>query len=363
LCTSPNQSPFSGFRPSEQGYPNGFLSIQNVNTLLVRVNQVPFNLRTGYTQTWHLIIQRELMDGWVLDVGYVGTRGSKLMILGDLNQARPNAASENLTLQARRPIREFGYIQSAFDGGYLHYHAFQAKLERRFSGGFYLLNSFTWSKSIDNASGHLEAQNGDNSRVNMADLAGERGLSGYDQPFNNTTTLLYDVPFGRGRKYGASLHRAADFALCGWRLTAINFAASGTPVNLSYSPAAEFQVSGAPTYRPNITGNPLVPEAQRSPANWLNRDTVALPTDPSRPFGNAGRNIVRGPGLHQLNFGLHKDFVITESRRFEFRMEAFNFLNKTNFSNPNGNRSSGAFGTVTATQPAREIQFALRYAF
>ena len=98
-------------------------------------------------------------------------------------------------------------------------------------------------------------------------------------------------------------------------------------------------------------------------AQWLNPATVSLPTDITQPFGNAGRNIVRGPSYHAMNFGLHKDFQITERQKFEFRLEAFNFLNKTNLNAPVGNRSANNFGSITGTQPAREIQFALRYAF
>jgi len=159
------------------------------------------------------------------------------------------------------------------------------------------------------------------------------------------------------------MNRAADLLVGGWRMTTINFMNSGVPVNLTYSPSSQFQVSGAPSYRPNLVGNPLVPEDQRSPARWLDAAAVVLPTDPSQPFGNAGRNAIYGPSFYQMNFGLHKDFAISESKRIEFRSEAFNLLNKTNFNNPNGNRSSGAFGTITSTQQARQIQFALRFAF
>jgi hypothetical protein len=363
LCTSTAQGPNACFRTAEQGYPDNFLSLANIRQINTRTNMIPRNLRSGYNQNWHFSIQQELFKSWVLDVAYVGTKANKLMILGDFNQARANNAGEALALQPRRPIQNFGYIQTAFDGGFLDYHAFQAKIEKRFSGGFYFLNSFTWGKAIDNASGHLEAQNGDNSRVNFRALDQEKGLSGYNQRFNNTTTLLYDLPFGKGHKIGDSWHKAADLVAGGWRLSVINFAATGTPVNLTYNPSSTFQVSGAPSYRPNISGDPLTPAGQRGPANWLNAANVLLPTDITRPFGNAGRNIVDGPSLHQMNFGLHKDFRITESQKLEFRMEAFNFLNKTNFGTPTGNRSSNAFGTIASTQPAREIQFALRYAF
>ncbi|MBK9170147.1 MAG: TonB-dependent receptor [Bryobacterales bacterium] len=363
LCTSLNQRPDTCFRPTEQGYPNDFLSLANVNQTIVRTNHIPFDFRTSYVQNWHFTIQREITRNLVLDVAYVGNRGVGLMILGDLNQADPNQPGQNIALQFRRPIQDFGYIQSAFGGGFLNYHGLQAKVERRFDAGFYLLNSFTWSKAIDNASGHLESQNGDNSRVNYRDIRNERGVSGYNQPFNNTTTVIFDLPYGRGRKFGADIPRIADAFIGGWRLTAINSMTSGLPVNLTYSPASQFQVSGAPSYRPNLLGDPVTPEGQRSHLNYLNRDTVALPTDPSRPFGNAGRNIVRGPNFFQLDLGIHKDFLVTESHRLEFRTEMFNTLNRTNFTSPNGNRSSGAFGTINSTFPAREIQFALKYVF
>jgi len=364
LCATPNQDPSTCFLPMEQGFPNNFLTPANIRQRSVRANHIPFELPSGNVESWHFTIQRTLASGWVLDLGYVGTKGRDLMILGDLNQSRPNNIGENLSVDARRPIQEFGFIQTAFPGGFLDYHAFQAKLERRFSAGFYLLNSFTWSKAIDNASGHLEVQNGDNSRVNYLDLRNEKGLSGYDQPFSNTTTLLYDLPAGKGRRFGSGWSRPADFALGGWRLTAINFLTSGTPVNLSYSPASAQQVSGAPTYRPDIIGDAKTPAASRTVQRWLNPDTVIAPAAVNRPFGNAGRNTVRGPALYQLNLGLHKDFAITESKTLEFRMEAFNLFNTTNLGTPNANRSSGAFGSITGlTQPAREIQFALRFAF
>jgi hypothetical protein len=363
LCTSTAQAPGACFRPTEQGYPDNFLSLSNVKQVNVRANYIPSDFKTSYIQTWHFTLQRELAKDFTVDLGYVGTRGVGLMILGDYNQARVNGATENLSLQARRPIQNFGYIQAAFGGGFLSYHAFQFKVEKRFSQGFYFLNAFTWSKSIDNASGHLEANNGDNSRVNYRDLRNERGLGGYDQPFNNTTTVVYDLPFGKSHKFGSNWNRPTDLLLGGWRLTGINTMNSGNPVNLTYSPSSTFQVSGAPNYRPNITGDPMLPESQRTPQLWLNPATVVIPTDRTQPFGNAGRNIVRAPSLYQLDLGLHKDFSVTETFKLSFRTEAFNLFNRTNFGPPNGNRSSNSFGSITSTYPARQVQFALKLMF
>jgi hypothetical protein len=361
LCTSNSQVPGTCFRTTEMGYPDNFLSLSNVKQINVRANYIPADYRTSYIQNWHFTIQQELAKDFVLDLGYVGTRGVGLMILGDYNQARVN--TDGTSLQARRPNQSFGLIQIAFGGGALSYHALQAKLEKRFSGGFYLLNSFTWSKAIDNASGHLEASNGDNSRVNFRNLPGDRGVSGYDQPFNNTTTVVYDLPFGAKQKFGSSWNKATDYVLGGWRLTGINTMASGNPVNLSYSPASDFQVSGSPTYRPNVTGDPMMPEAQRDRLHWLNPATVSAPTDRTQPFGNAGRNIARAPSLFQLDLGLHKDFPVTERFKVSFRTEAFNLFNKTNFGPPNANISNTNFGTITSTYPARQLQFGLKVLF
>ncbi len=363
LCTNNTQAPGTCFRTTQQGYPDGFLSVNNTKQINVRTNYIPQDYKTSYIQTWHVTVQRELAKGLVLDLGYVGTRGVGLMILGDYNQARPNGPTENLSLQSRRPIQAFGLIQVAYGGGFLNYNALQMKLEKRYSAGVYILNSFTWSKAIDNASGHLEANNGDNSRVNFRDLKSEKGLGGYDQPFNDTTTVLYDLPFGKGKKMGGNWNQATDTLLGGWRLSMVNTMTTGVPVNLTYSPASAFSVSGSPNYRPNIIGDPMAPAGSRTPQQWLNPANVVVPTDRSQPFGNAGRNIARAPNFYQMDLGLHKDFALTERFKLSFRTEAFNLLNKTNFSAPNGNRSNSVFGTITSTYPARQLQFGLKLLF
>jgi len=171
----------------------------------------------------------------------------------------------------------------------------QVKVERRWSDGLYLLNSFTWSRARDNASGHLETANGDNSRVNYANIAGEFGTSGYNQPLNNTTSVVWELPFGAGRRWGTDMHPLADAIVGGWRITAINLISSGLPVNLTYSPSAQFSVSGTPTYRPNISGE--IYASDPTIDNWFNRDNITIPTDRTQPFGNAPRNAARGPKI------------------------------------------------------------------
>jgi hypothetical protein len=361
LCVG-NANPTTCFRTTQQGYPEGYTTPASFNPLNVRVNYIPKDTPTGNVTSWHASVQREILQNLLVDVGYVGNKSRDILILGDFNQARPNAAGENSSLQARRPIQGFQEIQAAFAGGKGDYHALQVKVERRYSKGLYLLNSFTYSRARDNASGHLEVQNNDNSRVNYRDLVGEFGRSGYDQPLNNTTSVVWELPFGAGRKFASSMSPVMEGVLGGWRLVAINTSTSGMPVNLSYSPTAAFSVGGTVTYRPNLVGDPLTPDGGIS--NYLNPATVVIPTDQTQPFGNAPRNAVRGPSFNQLDLGLHKSFALPGGeKRIEARVEAFNAFNHTNFNTVNANRSNANFGTITSTFPARQLQLGVKFYF
>lgn len=357
------QNPATCFRTTQEGYPAGFLDPSRVTTLTARTNYSPADNRTSYTMSWHFTIQQELAKDLVLDVAYVGNRSNKLIILSDVNESRLNNPGENLTVLQRRPIPGFNYIQGSFSGGWANYNALQAKLERRFSRGFYLLNSFTYSKALDNASGHLETQNGDDSRVHFTQLQQNKAVSGYNQTLNNTLTLVWDLPFGKGQAFGSNWGGAANAVLGGWRLTQITTITSGAPVNLRYSPVARQQVASAGTYRPNVVGDPKTANGEWF--NYLNpANVVIVPSTESNPFGNVGRNTVVGPGLYQTDLGLHKAFPLPkEGWNIEFRAEFFNLTNRTNFSNPEGNRSATNYGTISSTGPARQTQFALKLNF
>ncbi len=360
------------FRLTQQGYPAGMTDSANFSTALTRTNYTPADYRTSYVQSWHFTIQQELARNLVFDIAYVGNRSNGLMILGDYNQARPNAPGQNIPLIQRRPISGYDYIQISYGGGFATYHSLQWKLEKRYSAGLYLLNSFTWSKAIDNAAGHLESFNGDNSRVNFRNVPGEKAVGSYNQPLNNTTSAVWEVPYGKGRRWGSDVNWFVDAALGGWRITGINTMTSGQPVNISYGPPAAFSVSGAPTYRPNYVGGDIYSE-DRSPNNYFNRaafvaPSQANPNDPSQPFGNLGRNIGRTEAIFNFDAGAHKAFALPwETTRLEFRAEFFNLFNTTNLGAPNSNVLSGGFNTITSyalpLSPARQIQFALKLVF
>ncbi|MCU1233386.1 MAG: TonB-dependent receptor, plug [Candidatus Solibacter sp.] len=354
------------FRPTALGYTSSILDPTRIDYTSTSLRYTPPNTRTGYVQSWHFTVQQQLAKDLLLEVAYVGNHGVKLMTLGDVNQARPQAPNENTSLNARRPYLGFADVEISYQGGYDIYHALQAKVEKRFSGGFYFLNSFTWSKLIDNSSGHLEANNGDNSRVNFLDPGYNKGVGSYNQPFNNTTTLVYALPYGKGRKFGSNGNPFLTAIIGGWQATVINTMTSGMPVNINYGPASRYSVSGYPTYRPNLIGDPMAPIAQRNIDNYFNKANVVIPVDPlnPNPFGNAGRNTVRSYAIYQTDLGLHKEFPLgSEVRKLQFRSEFFNVMNKTNFQAPNSTSSSSAFGTIRSAFAALVIQMALKLVF
>jgi hypothetical protein len=364
----PGQAPLTCFRPTQQGYPDGFTSPSNFSTVNTKTVYVDKNVRWPYVQNWQFSIQRELAKDWLLDLGYVGNHGVGLWVNEDLNQALPNLAGQALPLKARRPNPSFDYIDSNFSAGFSSYNALQIKLEKRYSNGLTILNSFTWSKAIDNAVGALEQSNNDFQAINKFDSQAQKGLSGYNQPFNDTFSAVYNLPFGRGLRYGASMPRWLDTLAGGWVLSGINTMASGQQINIIYDPSASFIATdgskNSEVYTANIIGSIYPATGQQTINNYFNSANVLVPTDVTHPYGNAGRNIGRSNSYFNLDSGLHKQFSLwSETSKLEFRGEFFNTLNKTNFSAANGDRSSSSFGKITSTLPARQVQLALRLLF
>jgi len=366
LCTDQN---YTGcFRTVQQGYPDGFASSAHFSTLLAQTRYIPKDIPTGYVQSWHLDVQREVIKNTVLTVSYLGEHGVHIWVLADYNQAVPNNPGQSLSLQARRPITTFTGIEESIPAGFLSYNGLLAKLERRFTNGLYILNSFTWSHAIDNASGHLDTPNGDNSRVNLANLDGERGQSAYNQPLNDTLTVVWDLPYGHGRAFGSNAPRWRQMLLGDWQFTAINIATSGQPVNLTYSEPSTADVSDLLNYRPNVTGDPVSPSSLRvktatALTNFLNPANVAVP-DAITPYGNAGRNSLRDFAFNQLDIGIHKGFRLwSESSILDIRGEAFNVFNHVNYGPPDQNRSDGGFGSITQAFPPRQLQIAAKLSF
>jgi TonB dependent receptor len=381
-----NQSPnVAGFLTTQQGFPAGLADPANFNPLTANITYMPSNTKHSYVMSWFFSVQHELAHNTLIDIAYVGNRANRLLTFANFNQELPNKPGQNLTLAQRqntRPFPNYGDITYAWNGAFSDYESLQARFEHRFSSGLFFLHSFTWSKAIDNASGSLENPNGNFvGPQNFYNLGGDKALSAYDQPFTNTTSVVYQLPFGKGRRFGSSLPAIADFFLGGWELNGINTASSGQLITITYSPTSTFQVSGiqqdfrgANNYRVNILGDP-VNHSSNHIAHFFNLDNIRVPIDPSMPFGNAGRNIARGDPFWQMDASLNKTFRMPwERMRLQFRAEVFNVLNRTTFlptgnfncgtfSSTTGVCTQGSFGTITSTFDPRLIQLGLKLSF
>ena len=370
VLASASQTPGTpGFLNTQQGFPADFTNTSKFNPRLSTVQYYDPNAPWGAVHSWFVSVQRELPFGVLLDVGYVGNRGARLLTINDINQARPNRIDENLNIEDRRPNLAYSSISGSVANGLSRYHGLQAKIEKRSDAGFYFLNSFTWSRALDNSSQAFDNSNGNSTSFqDVYNPKADYGLSNYHRKFNNITSVVYELPFGKGRKFLSGANRGLDLLAGGWQVSSIVNLRSGEPFNLTYTAAARAQVApfltllGFNVFRPNITGDPLAPEGQRTVTNYLNRSNVNLPLY-YQPFGNAGRNIATGFAFYQADLGASKRFAITERVGLQFRAEAFNVFNRSNFTAPNANVSSVAYGTITSTYDARRLQLALKLLF
>jgi hypothetical protein len=373
ICTGNN---FSGcFRPTQNGYPTNLPS----NVILHIQKDMPW----GYIQNWHLTIQRTLFRNALLDVAYVGNRGSLLPLLGDLNQARPITTAELAqglttagTLLTRRPFQGFGNITAVVPTGFSNYNALQAKFEYR-GRDLTVLSAFTYSKAIDNVGQVLETTNGGSPNPqDIRNPENDRGASSFDQRFNSITSYVYALPFGKGKRFGGQMPGVLDAFIGGWEASGTTTLTAGQPLNIRYGDTQFFLSDNQPDFlggvalRPNLVPGVGLrfPEDQRIQpgfVQYLNPAAVSLPTA-DQPFGTLGRNVVYGFPLYQTDFAMQKNFAIKplgEQSRLQFRAEFFNIFNKTNFGSPTLDRRNGAYGRVGSTFDPRIIQLALKLYF
>ncbi|WP_052313286.1 TonB-dependent receptor [Terriglobus roseus] len=371
LATITQSSPTaSTFRTTQQGFPADFTSSAKFDPRSSTVQYIPKDTPSGRVQSYYFSVQQQLPGGWLFDIAYVGNSAKNLIIINDINQARPNALGENTNVELRRPNLTFSSIAATLPYGTSNYNGLQVRTERRSSGGgLYFLNSFTWSKTIDIGSQAFDSNNGNSTGVqDINNVNADRGISNYDRPINNVTSVVYALPFGRGRHFLGNASRLTDTLLGGWNLNTILNMRSGEPFTLSYTPNAQQQVVpvlsvlGRNTYRPNVSGAIGLPNGTRTPARYLNSANVSVPTYYS-PFGNASRNSVRGYAFYQDDIGISKNFPVVERVNVLFRAEAFNLFNHSNFTAPDGNISNATFGVITSTYPPRQMQFALKVQF
>jgi len=310
----------------------------------------PKNYPDGYMQQWSLDIGRELVPNLLIDLAYVGSKGTKLDNGRNMNQAVLGPGS----IASRRPYPSIGTITQFMAAGNSNYNSFQFKSEKRFSGGLSFLSSYTWSKSIDTAS------KWGSSGLNAYNLRLERGLSDFDVRHRWSFSHTYEFPFGSGRRYMSSAKAIEQAFLGGWQVSGILSLQSGNPLTVAL--ATDRANIGTSTQRPDQIADPNL-HGKGTPSQWFNTAAFALPA--AGTFGNAGRNTIQGPPIKNMDLAFMKKFVINEHQYFQFRAEAFNLTNHTNFDNPNTTFGGQTFGRILSANIGhnRQIQLGGKFYF
>lgn len=331
---------------------NGIPNVLSANNLPTVVYQ-PTNNLTPNVQQWNFTIERQLTPSLLVRGSYVGSHGNHLNIALNENVAYPGPGP----VPPRQPYPQDGKISAWESRGFSNYDGLQLSAEKRLSHGLSFLGAYTWSKSLDEGAGGNSSDG--ESRINVQnprDLAAEYGLSNFDYRQRFTLSTLYELPFGRGRAFLGNTPKIVDLVTGGWQLSTILTLQSGAPftVNLANGTAN----TGTFT-RPSRICNGNLSGSQQNINEFF--DVACFVTPPPYTFGNAGRNILIGPGFETWDVGLDKDFRLTERVGLQFRSEFFNVLNHPNFGIPNNAIGAPGAGTDSyVISNARLIQFALR---
>jgi hypothetical protein len=325
---------------------------------------------TPSVQQWNFSFQRQIIPNWTVTTSYVGSTGRHLSYSAALNLPYPGLGA----LNPRRPFNPqiTGVFQVALPRSNSYYDGLQVKSEMRSVHGFSMLTSYTYSKSIDTAQEiRAGALGGVQASDNWQLDAQNRGRSAFDQGQRFVNSFVYDVPFGKGKKYfqdgvGAQV-------LGGWQINSIVTIASGLPFTV-YSGVDTGNIGSAGLNLPNVVPGASATAGQTT-NHWYNTAAFTGAPDcriqtvyntlnnPLVCLGNSGRNIISAPGLSNVDFAVMKNIPTGEFGNLQFRAEFFNLLNTPPLGGPVTTLSSPSAGRILSAGAARQIQFALRYSF
>lgn len=336
-----------------------------------RLRGTPRPASTPYVQQWSFDVQREVMRGLLVDVGYYGSKGTHLLGIVDINTAFPGAvyaaglvpigtpvtSATTPRVNAVRPYLGYNAINAVETWFNSNYHSLQVGVQKRFTGNSVLNFSYTWSKNMtDNQTDRSTAPQNFYNRHD-----GEYGLGQLDRRHVFTANYVYEFPWMKNQE-GVLGHLVG-----GWEISGITTYNSGTPLTigtLAGTDPAGLGILGpsAASPRPDMVGNPNANEPHTI-TQWFNTAAFAdVPVGAIRP-GNAGRGTIRGPGFGRWDFSVFKNIKVYENFGIQFRTEMFNVFNHTNFNGVNTTLGSSAFGRVTSTRDPRIIQFGLKFNF
>jgi trimeric autotransporter adhesin len=337
-----NQAPFAVSQNLSSDRANP-LTLQNgfpVNPTLTVLNtySIDPNYRPAYAQQWDLDVQFQISRLYMLDVAYNGSKGTGLDI-----QRAPDHSST---------VSNFIYQTN---GGSSIYHGMSVQLNRRFSRGFNIQNSYTFSKSIDDSGSVAQ---------NDANLSAERALSSGDRRHVFGTNFAYELPIGQNRRFFAGASTKLLNFIAGWSCSGNLSLQSGSPLTARYAPS-NGSSTGAALYnslRPDATGAKIA--LARDERTWLNYFNTAAFAIPAGSYGNAGRNTITGPGSFLINLNVRKSFRLDENnRRVDFSWQVQNLLNHPNWGGVSTTVNALNFGQVTSVGQMRRMTMNLRLNF
>ncbi len=347
---------------------------------VVQGNMIDPNFRDGYMQQWNADLQYEVGHNWMVDVAYVGSKGTHLANVIDQNQTNPLTGP---------PYPQFSSVLYVESNANSTYHSMQIRSEKRVSRGLDFLAAYTFSKSIDDISSVLGGSVGSGLPQNSLNIRGDRGLSDFNAAQRLSLSFLYDLPLRSMWAHGPGW---SGKLLDDWQAGGILTAVTGSPftVVLAGAPASSAAAFGNPE-RPDLVGDPskagpvaanptcLAPTQLKTPQNWFNQCAFAQPangtyippgsTTPVPEFGTEGRNILTGPGLTNLDFSLTKTIPLAaEHHRMQLSGEFFNIFNHPLFDIPSHTFGAENFGSILSAnaygnKPPRQIQVSARYIF
>ncbi|HEY3454123.1 MAG TPA: TonB-dependent receptor [Bryobacteraceae bacterium] len=305
-----------------------------------------------YYQQWNFDVQRQFASNLLIDIGYMGTKGTHLARRLLANQAPLDANPAHPTpIQTRRPYPRFGNtIRLTDDDANSTYHALLVKAEKRFSQGLSFLFSYTYAKALD--SGSLI----DDTPRDIYNLSLDKGRADFDIRQRAVFSASWELPFGKGKPFltggiGGAL-------LGGWQLNTITALRSGFPFSVSAS--GDACNCAATNQLAEQVGDPFSGFTQ-SRSLWFNTAAFAQPIRGT--FGSSGRNIMTGPAEETIDLSIFRTFTIGERVRLQFRGESFNLLNHTNFGLPGSTVASSSYGLIQSASSSRNIQFGLKLNF
>jgi hypothetical protein len=304
-------------------------------------------------------VQREIGGSMALEVGYLGSRSSELERMFDRNDVLPGPGNT----QDKRPYPEFNRVQSIGNVAEARYNSLTGKITRRLNNGFSALVGYTFSKSTDNGSG-IRTLNGDqlfpqnsNCAADEVETGCEWGASIFDVRHRIVSSILYELPFGKNKKWAQS--GVGNAILGGWQITNIMSLSSGFARNPNSGDRANL---GHGDQRPDAVSGQDPDDGPKTIQEWFNKGAFVLQAPTA--YGNAVRNSITGPGIFNFDTSILRNFALGGSKTLQLRLEAFNTFNQPVWNDPNTNVTSAQYGNITTTRkPMRELQLGVKFGF